>query len=279
MSDLVKELFAQIAASPEEEVNLAEAALLIAKEEYPHLDVPAYLHRLDSMAANIQPRLGGSVLPEDLVGALNHYLFQEEGFAGNTHNYYDPRNSFLNEVLDRKLGIPITLSVVYMEVGWRLGLPLAGVSFPGHFLVKYHGTQGSVVLDPFSGGIPLSQEDLQKRLRGMYGSAPAASQIPRLLASASKKEILARMLRNLKNVYLQKKDFHKALSAADRILLLRPNFPPEVRDRGIIYQNLECFQAALHDYQLYLKLAPQAPDAGVIRSLTATLQRAVARLN
>jgi len=281
MPDSIRERFAQIVAGPEEDLNLAEAALLIAKEEYPQLDVPAYLHRLDLLAEGIRPRLAGDTSPARIVQEINRHLFQEEGFTGsNASEYYDPRNSFLNEVLDRKVGIPITLSVVYMEVGQRLGLPLVGVSFPGHFLVKHRDADGEVVLDPFLGGSSLSQEDLENKLREIYGTpAPAMAQLPRLLAATSKKEILVRMLRNLKGIYLQRSDFTKALSAADRILLIIPDFPLEVRDRGIIYQRLECFQAAITDYRRYLQLTPNAEDAGTIRSLIITLQRAAARLN
>ncbi len=280
MSDSPRERFARIVAVPEENLNLAEAALLIAKEEYPQLDVQAHLHRLDLLAEQIRSRLGGDTSPARIVEEINRYLFQEEGFTGNTSDYYDPRNSFLNQVLDRKLGIPITLSLIYIEVGQRLGLPLAGVSFPGHFLVKYRNAEDEIILDPFLGGSPLSQEDLENKLRQMYGNpAPAMAQLPRLLAAVSKKEILVRILRNLKGIYLQKSDFNKALSAAERILLIIPDFPLEVRDRGTIYQRLERFQAALTDYRRYLQLAPNAEDAGTVRSLIITVQRAAARLN
>src|SRR5215207_10544928 len=205
MPPISRERFAQLVSGSEDALDLAEAALLIAQEEHPQLDVSAYLHRLEELAAAVRTRLSESPSPSDIVLNLNIHLFREEGFRGNTSAYYDPANSFLNEVLDRKTGIPITLSVVYIEVGRRLGLPLVGVGFPGHFLVKYTGPEGEVVLDPFLGGLTLDHQQLAHKLQTMYGEQnPLLAQIPQLLAPASKKNILVRMLRNLKGVYLQK---------------------------------------------------------------------------
>src|SRR5581483_2102597 len=168
---------------PEDDINLAEAALLMAADEYPSLDVSTYLQRLDELAAGVRGRL-----PADAT-------FEEQGFTGNTDDYYDPRNSFLNEVLDRKLGIPITLSILYIEIGRRIGLTFQGISFPGHFLVKSETDVGDIVLDPFSGGVALSEKDLVQRLRERFGeeNAPPAPLAP-LLRAAGKKEILLRML-------------------------------------------------------------------------------------
>jgi regulator of sirC expression with transglutaminase-like and TPR domain len=264
-------------SGPEEALDLAEAALLIAQEEQPSLDVSAYLHRLDELASTVRARLSESPSPADIVLQLNIQLFREEGFRGNTSAYYDPANSFLNEVLDRKTGIPITLSVVYLEVGRRLGLPLVGVGFPGHFLVKYTGPDGDVVLDPFLGGITLDHQQLRHKLQTMYGEQnPLLDQLPQLLAPASKKEILLRMLRNLKSVYLQKNDFPRALSVIERILLVEPNVPMEIRDRGSVHQRLGHVQAALQDFQRYLTLAPRADDAEAVKVM---VQRMTAQLN
>ncbi len=272
-----QERFAQLVGGPEEALDLAEAALLIAQEEQPQLDVTAYLHKLDALATAVRARLPESPTPSDIVLNLNVHLYREEGFRGNTSAYYDPANSFLNEVLDRKMGIPITLSVVYMEVGRRLGLPLVGVGFPGHFLVKYTGPEGDMVLDPFLGGIALDHQQLTHKLQTMYGEQnPFLTQIPQLLSPTSKKEILVRMLRNLKGVYLQKNDFPRVLSAIERILLIEPDVPTEIRDRGSVHQRLGHLQAALRDFQRYVTLAPRAEDAEAIRVM---LKRMTAQLN
>jgi regulator of sirC expression with transglutaminase-like and TPR domain len=277
MSPTGRERFAQLVSGSEDALDLAEAALLIAQEEHPQLDVSAYLHRLEELAAAVRARLSESPSPSDIVLNLNIHLFREEGFRGNTSAYYDPANSFLNEVLDRKTGIPITLSVVYIEVGRRLGLPLVGVGFPGHFLVKYTGPEGDVVLDPFLGGLTLDHQQLAHKLQTMYGEQnPFLAQIPQLLAPASKKDILVRMLRNLKGVYLQKNDFPRALSVIERILLVEPDVPAEIRDRGSVHQRLGHLQAALRDFQRYVTLAPRAEDAEAVRVM---LQRMTAQLN
>jgi len=272
-----RERFAQLVSSAEEELDLAEAALLIAQEEQPALNIAAYLRRLDELAAAARARLPESPAPEDLIEQLNRQLFHEAGLTGNTNAYYDPRNSFLNDVLDRKTGIPITLSVIYLEVGRRLGLPLVGVGFPGHFLVKYTGPGSERVLDPFQGGVTLTHADLAQKLRAMYGDPnPFLAQLPSLLAPASKKEILVRMLRNLKGVYLQQNDFARALQAIDRIVLADPTLVVEVRDRGAVHQRLGHLQAAVQDFRRYLQMAPAAEDAEAVRTL---ITRMTAQLN
>ncbi len=277
MTTPARERFTALVSGPETELDLAEAALLIAQEEQPDLDVAHYLKRLDQLADAVRAKLPEAPTPQDRIQALNTHLFFEEGLRGNAGEYYDPRNSFLNEVLERKTGIPITLSVLYMEVGRRLGLPLAGVGFPGHFLVKYVGPDEEQVLDPFAGGAAVSEEQLAAKLKSMYGdNNPFMAQIPQLLSPATKKEILIRMLRNLKGVYLQKGDFERALSIIDRILLLAPDFAMEVRDRGAVQQRLGRMQGAVRDFKRYLQLAPKAEDAANIRAL---IQRSVAQLN
>jgi regulator of sirC expression with transglutaminase-like and TPR domain len=204
-------------------------------------------------------------------------LFQEYGFRGNRENYYDPRNSFLNEVLDRKTGIPISLSVVYMEVAQRIGLRLQGVGFPGHFLTKYRGNGEEIVIDPFNAGEIRSRESLENMLYKLYGE-----KIPfhaDFLAPVTTKQILRRMLTNLKMIYLRDNQPMKALSAMERLVILDPVSAEDIRERGVLYMNLECFTQALEDLRTYLRLAPEAQDAGAVRQQIVNLTKQVAQIH
>jgi regulator of sirC expression with transglutaminase-like and TPR domain len=274
------ERWKEIVAGPEEEIDLAEAALVIAAHEYPGLDVDAYLARIAEMAETLKRRLRRDISPADTLVALNRYLFEELGFSGNAANYYDPRNSYLNEVLDRRLGIPITLSMLCIEVGRRIGLAVHGVSFPGHFLVKCVVRDGVVVLDPYARGASLSLDDLQQRLKVMRGgTAPPPDMVQHMLAAAGRKDILVRLLRNLKSNYLERREPARALAAADRIIELAPRAAEEYRDRAGIYLDLECFRAALSDFRDYLMLKPGADDAAMVQRRVVELQQIAARLN
>ena len=271
----------EIASASDENIDLAEAALMIAAEAYRDLDISHYLARIDELAATLRQRLRRDISATDTLIALNHYLFEELGFAGNAADYYDPRNSYLNDVLERRLGIPITLSIVYMEVGQRLGLGLRGVSFPGHFLVKCAVRDGAVVLDPYSRGASLGIDDLRQRLRAVQSGTAGATDddLRRMLAAAGKKDILARVLRNLKAIHRQKNELERALSAATRIIALDARSAEEYRDRAAIYHELECFRAALSDYEHYLRLRPRALDVDAVKEKVAELQQLAARLN
>jgi len=275
----MSERLRQIVSGPDEGIGLAEAALLIAGHGYPDLNVAAYLSRIDELAHMLRLRVAeGESIPER-IGALNRFLFGDLGFAPNSEDYYDPRNSFLNEVLERRTGIPITFCVIYMELGRKIGLPLQGVSFPGHFLVKCAVSEGAVMLDPYSGGISLGLADLQKRLRGVRGGEVSRAIVAELLVSASNKEIIVRLLRNLKAIYLREHNLDRALTIVTWIIETMPEQTPELRDRGMIYQELECFRAALADFEEYLKHSPSCDDADDIRARIIELQREVVRLN
>ncbi len=253
--------------------RLAEAALWIAREQYAQLDVQRYLARIEFWAEDILAKLPAGASAEERVLALNEYLFQQTGLRGNDEAYFDPRNSFLNEVMDRGLGLPITLSIIYLEVGKRIGLPLEGVSFPGHFLVKLPVSSGSVVLDPYSGGASLEEADLELMLRQVDKKARLdRSSLTRLLEGASEADILIRMMRNLKGIYWQRKEFEQVYWVQNVILAMSPNLAVEVRDRGLALERIECHRAALEDFQHYLELAPLADDADSVRARVIELQ-------
>ncbi len=275
----MSERLQQVLSGPEEAIDLAEAALLIATHAYPDLDVAHHLARIEVLAKTLESRIQPDSGPSQRILALNQYLFAELGFAANEKDYYDPRNSCLNEVLDRRVGIPITLSLLYMEIGARIGLPLEGVSFPGHFLVKCALPEGTVVLDPYAGGAMLGAADLQKRLRDGRGDEVSSAIVDGMLTAAGRKEIVLRLLRNLKAIYLRSQQFDRALPIMHWIIATAPDHPPELRDRGMIYQELECSRAALADFERYLKLSPGCDDRDEIRGRIVELQRQSARLN
>jgi regulator of sirC expression with transglutaminase-like and TPR domain len=275
----MSERLRQIVSGPDEDISLAEAALLIAGHGYPDLNVAAYLSRIEELAYMLNLRIDEDDSVPERISALNQFLFGDLGFAPNPEDYYDPRNSFLNEVLERRTGIPITLCVIYMELGRKIGLPLQRVSFPGHFLVKCAVPEGAIVLDPYSGGISLGLADLQKRLREVRGGEVSRAIVAELLVSASNKEIVVRLLRNLKAIYLREHNLDRALPIVNWIVATMPEQIPELRDRGMIYRELECSRAALADFEEYLKRSPSCEDVDDIRQRIIELRRDAARLN
>jgi regulator of sirC expression with transglutaminase-like and TPR domain len=279
LAETMSERLRKLVSGPDEDIGLAEAALLIASHEYPDLRVAAYLARIEELGHMLRMRIGEEASALDRIADLNQFLFGDLGFGPNLEDYYDPRNCFLNEVLERRTGIPITLSVIYMELGRKVGLPLQGVSFPGHFLVKCAVPDGAVVLDPYSGGISLGLPELQKRLREVRGGEVSRAIIAELLVPASNKEIITRLLRNLKAIYLRAHDLEKALPIMNWIIATIPAQTPELRDRGMIYQELECSRAALADFEAYLERTPSCDDAEDIRGRIIELRREAGRLN
>ena len=235
------------------EVALDEASLAIAAEEYPALPAERYLAELDALAAAVRARLAGREDAASVLRALRAVLFEEAGFKGNADAYYDPRNSFLNEVIDRRLGIPITLSVLYMEVARRVGFRVEGVGFPGHFLVKHVAGSREVFIDPFHGGEVLSAEDCVARFQAM---APARMPQRRHLEAVSPRHILRRMLHNLRKIYVDTNDDVRSLWVMDRLVLLAPDDPAARRDRGLVEARLGGTSAALVDLEAYLAAAP-----------------------
>ncbi len=266
-------------ALPDDAIDLAQAALLIAREEYPDLEVGPYLARLDQMAEAVRARLRGGEGFTSLIAHLNRLLFDELGFRGNLEEYYDPRNSFLNDVLDRRVGIPISLSTVYLEVAKRIGCPLAGVAFPGHFLVRYMGrdTETEVLIDPFNRGAILTEVECRRRIEEMYQGQVTFR--PEFLKRARTKEILERMLDNLKTIYQSQRDYHRALKVQQLLLCIHPEGAREIRDRGLIQYRLALLAQAAEDLQTYVRVAPDAPDAAEIRERLKELQRLAPRMN
>ena len=271
-----RDAFAEGLRRPDERIDLARSALLIAAEEYPALDIARYLARLDELAGEVAPRLEAAGSAAERVAVLNRFLFSEHGFAGNRAHYEDPRNSYLNEVLDRCAGIPITLSLVYMEVARRAGVEVDGVGFPGHFLVK-HGGRDPIVVDAFFQTV-LTREECQVRLAAVLG-AEARLQPELHLRKATPREILVRLLGNLKVIYVRSADFGRALACCERILLVAPDAPHELRDRGLVYEKLECFSAAAADLERFLKLAPDDESAGAVRERLTSLAARLRQLH
>jgi regulator of sirC expression with transglutaminase-like and TPR domain len=294
MKDAFIKEFSKVAASPA--LDLATPALMIARLECPLLDPAPCLAQLDAMGAAARARLVTSGCLQDsrksesAVDVLNAYLFDEEGFTGNRDRYDDPSNSFLNEVLERRTGIPITLALVYMEVARRAGIHVEGVNFPGHFLMRYppHRNEGSttsdLILDPFHGGARLSEHDCRRMLERHVGEEAAFD--PELLAPATKSQMLSRMLLNLKRIYVRLHSFPQARNVTELLLAVDPSALAELRDRGLLAYHMNDFSAALRDLQQYLHFTGGAAVDEEARSdheqlweHVKTLRRRVASLN
>lgn len=266
--------FAAEVSKPDRWIGLARAALLIGAEEEPRLcNVNRCLARLDEMGEEARASgEGGS-----RIEALNRYFFDEQGFAGNQSNYYDPRNSMLHRVLERRTGIPITLSIVYAEVGRRAGLNVEGVALPGHFIVRASEDGGeSALVDPFYGKV-IDDEECQKRLDVIYDGRVTLGE--EHLRAVGVRAILMRVLGNLKSVYVQGQLFRRALAAVERILLLAPHNLDERRDRGMLLAQLNRLPEAIAETQSYLNLAPDAPDADTVREQLKKIQNRQSLLN
>jgi len=266
-------LFARLMERDDEEILLAEAALLIARTEYPKLDTTSHLACLDRMAAQIPVSAGSSGLGN--VVAINEFLFEREKFAGNVDEYDDPRNSFLNDVLERKMGIPITLSLIYMEIARRNGLPVVGVSFPGHFLVKYASSSGEIIIDPFNKGAVLTRQDCEDTLKKNFGDEAVFR--PEYLASATNKQILARMLNNLKGSYFRRRNYPRVLRMIEMAQAIDPGSREELRDRGMVHLLMGRYAGARADLLACASLSP--PGDPALKDIHVALARLRAMMN
>ncbi len=263
----------------DEEIPLVWAALTVARDEYPDLDVDGYERQVSGLARHLLDRRHSSD-PVAGVRAINAFLFDELGFAGNQNDYYDPRNSYLNDVIDRKLGIPISLGVLQIALGQGLGLDMRGVSFPGHFLVSLPVDGGVLVLDPFHRGRSVDLAELKARARPHMGDQDVQDdEVRNLLAPATNRAILARMLRNLKALYTERGDFERALRCTDRLLTLDPAQPQELRDRGLLYLRVGHTSAGREDLIRYLSTQPAAEDADRVREILVDAGLSPKRLN
>ncbi len=254
----------------DDQIDLARAALYLAGEEYPDLDPDEYLNALDTMALEVAERLPAERYPLKTIQSLNAYLYDDLGFRGNAERYYDPRNSFLNEVIDRRLGIPIALALIYLEVARRLEFPMVGIGMPGHFLIRPDFPGVGIYVDAFHQGEVLFAEDCEALLSQIY-QQPVSIQ-PDFLLPVTRRQFLTRMLVNLKLIYVNANDVERALAAVERLLIVTPDNIVEQRDRGLLYYQLADWSRAIPDLEAYLAARPEARDADAIRQLLSRMQ-------
>lgn len=267
---LARRRFEEIAGRPEPLLDLVEASLVIDLEEDPRLDVDRHLHDVQVWSDAVRQRLEGSRDVERIVETVNRLLFDEEGFLGANDDYYDPRSALLSEALDRHAGLPITLSILYIELSRRAGIEAAGVALPGRFLVKFTGSFGVIVVDPFDGGRILSTMELQKILDGMYGGGVQLRE--HHLRSFTPRQILARELAQLKAAYLAQRDLTRAAASIDRLLILDDRDAYEVRDRAALATQMHAYAQAIQLFERYLALMPSADDRSRVREQIAYLR-------
>jgi regulator of sirC expression with transglutaminase-like and TPR domain len=262
----------------DERINLLCAALAFARIEYPDLDPNPYIQQIEMLGRRVSARIDDPGDPAQCIAALNYVLFDEEMFRGNTADYYNPRNSFINDVLDRRLGIPISLALLYMEVAQRAGFQLFGVGMPGHFMLKHYDVDGrSFFIDAFERGSVLSEDDCKRKIESIHSGQITLR--PEFLLIVTRRQMLTRMLNNLRTIYLSRRDFRRAIQAVDLILVIYPRSPEDVKQRAALRYNLNDLSGALSDFEEYVKMAPDASDAEEIRQTALGLRRSMARLN
>lgn len=273
MNTRVLDYFSTLVAD-DESLPLTEAALAIAQDAYPDLDLQGTLAEIDELALRAKKRMPEGADVRQQVTFLNRVFFREMGFAANLNDFFDPDNSHLNVVLRRRRGIPISLAVIYLEIAGQLGLPVQGVSFPGHFLLRVSLPDGDAMLDPTTGRA-LSESDMVEMLEPYVASAgdSVARALRMMLEPATRREIVARMLRNLKSVYLQTERWERLLGIQQRLVILLPESIEEVRDRGFAYARLDYLRPALEDLEHYLDERPDAEDATVVESQLQELRQ------
>ncbi len=262
--------FAELVQGPEDRIDLVEAALLIARTAFPDLISSRYTDRLDRWAERLRSRLDALPSAGEILSHLNRIMFDEEDFQGNIESYYDPQNSFLNRVLERKLGIPITLSLVYSEVGRRAGFPVHGIALPGHFITGLLHASGTLYVDPFNRGEVLTEKECRDRIEARYG--PEAAADPGWKTPAAVKMVLKRMLRNLKGIYRQSNQQRQYFEMLQWILAADPEAADELKERGLLYEAMGNPMFAVKDFERYLESAPPAADREMIESKISLLR-------
>ncbi len=257
--------FAQEVSRSDESINLARASLYCAQAEYPELDVAKYLQQLDVIAEDIRAKLTSQRYPLQIIQTINNHLYNCLEFKGNSQDYYNPKNSFLNDVIDLRTGIPLTLSIIYLEIAKRIDFPMVGIGMPGHFIIRPDFDDAGIFVDAFNQGEILFKEDCEAKLQQLY-QQPVKLEA-RFLEPVNKKQILARMLTNLKQIYLHRRKYNNVLAIITGILILFPNNYNELRDRGLLHYELNHWQAAYQDLQAYLKLANYGDEYQMIQML------------
>jgi regulator of sirC expression with transglutaminase-like and TPR domain len=257
--------------------DLVRIALEIARDAYPGLDIERYLDRIEVLAGRVRDRCPPGTKPQSLLGQINWVVFVEEGFQGNTEDYYDPRNSYLNQVIDRKVGIPITLSVLYASIAARVGLEMAGVSLPAHFMLRVGSGDATTFVDPFNAGALLDRKGCERRIAQVVGRPVALTDLQ--LAPCGHDQVVARILRNLKMIYVGQHDYAAALPVLRRLVALNPRDPQDQRDLGMLCLRLDRPADAIAPLQSYLEARPDAGDAGAVGPLLRAARRAVALRN
>jgi regulator of sirC expression with transglutaminase-like and TPR domain len=278
-SDIIQAFAALVRSDIEDEhIDLLRAALTFARIEDPQLDIEHYVRRVDTLAKRVAAKIQDPDDPVQMIAAMNEVLFQEEVFRGNSVDYYSPRNSFLQHVLDRQLGIPISLALVYMEVARRISFSLYGVGMPGHFLVKHYDVDGhAILIDAFERGSIVTEEDCRRKLNSIYSGQVALQ--PEFLLAVTRRQMLTRMLNNLRSVYLSQRDFRRAVQVVDLILVIYPRSPEDVKQRAVLRYNLNDYRGALNDFEEYVKMSPDASDAEEIKQTALSLRRSMAMMN
>ncbi|MCF8126913.1 MAG: tetratricopeptide repeat protein [Deltaproteobacteria bacterium] len=277
--ETIRKKFSSLAALPDKDIDLVGAALLIARMSYPQLDETVYRRYLSELAGRLRNRLNEADRPTVMIEKLNRILFEEEGFRGNRRNYFDPDNSYINRVVDRKLGIPITLSLIYTEAGKQAGMNLYGISLPVHFIAALSHKSGRILIDPFNRGEILSEEECRTMVRRRLSESEARAFDTRQLNPARPKEILIRMLRNLKAIYLQTNNDMKAFQVLHWILILDPGSMAELRERGLLYEALGDTGRAVEDLERYLEHSPGPETERIIGSKIEELKKRTTRLH